>query len=47
MATCARVICLRATSSWPKPYDTRERDFSVEGLFECDGTAVQVGARDN
>ena len=26
-------------------YDTGERYFSVEGLFESDGTAVQVGAR--
>lgn len=26
-------------------YDTGERYFSVEGLFEADGTAVQVGAR--
>ena len=27
-------------------YDTGERYFSVEGLFESDGTAVQVGAHD-
>jgi hypothetical protein len=47
MATCAPVICLRAMSNWPKPYDTGERYFSVEGPFESDGTAVQVGARDN
>ena len=26
-------------------YDTGERYFSVEGLFDSDGTAVQVGAR--
>lgn len=26
-------------------YDTGERYFSVEGLFDADGTAVQVGAR--
>ena len=26
-------------------YDTGERYFSVEGLFESDGTAVQVGAK--
>jgi hypothetical protein len=26
-------------------YDTGERYFSVEGLFESDGTAVKVGAR--
>ena len=25
-------------------YDTGERYFSVEGLFDSDGTAVQVGA---
>ena len=26
-------------------YDTGERYFSVEGLFDSDGTAVQIGAR--
>ena len=26
-------------------YDTGERYFSVEGLFDSDGTDVQVGAR--
>ena len=26
-------------------YDTGERYFSVEGLFEADGTSVQVAAR--